>query len=82
MREPHIIVGGSISVVEGTRLSTKDNIDTVEDESELSLRYPSNSVRQDPAIDRDDLRNVGDRILRQTGLSTSEGNVAWGDSPT
>ena len=71
-RKPRL-TGGALS--ERRALTPEHEIDSGEDGLEEALRKVPGPFGQEPAVDRDDLRNVRHGIFRQSGRSRSQADV-------
>src|SRR6266508_3040098 len=69
-------------VVPHVALATEDEIDSREHELKLAPREMTDPLDEQRSIDRDDLREVGDGVLRQPGRGRREQNVARGVRPS
>ena len=57
-------------------LSAEDDVDPGMDQIQFRPRKSADAVRKERSIERDDLRDVGYRILGQSSLAGAEGHVA------
>src|SRR2546428_3938995 len=63
-------------------LSPEHDVDAGEDQVDLPARQTTDTAGQERPVERQDLRDVGDRVLRQPGASRPKDRVARSVCPT
>jgi hypothetical protein len=63
------------------RLPPQDDVHSREHEFQLLLRYAPDPLREQRAVECDDLRDVGNRVLGQAGAPSGQEYVSWCAAP-